>query len=80
MSGNGAATTGARLTAGSPQGGGVTSSVGIALDPAGACRGRDTLFGEAGRVLVRARHRGWNGYALADGRAVAAASLSARSA
>ncbi|SEO83286.1 diguanylate cyclase (GGDEF) domain-containing protein [Methylobacterium sp. ap11] len=59
----------------------VTISVGVALEPAGLPRAgdaRDALFEEADRALYRAKHRGRNGYALADGCAGVAVSLGAR--
>ncbi|AWN47288.1 GGDEF domain-containing protein [Methylobacterium terrae] len=45
----------------------VTVSVGIALKTAGAARDRDALFAEADQALYRAKRRGRNGHARAEG-------------
>ncbi len=59
---------------GRPDGTGiVTISIGVALKDEGAALSRTALFAQADRALYRAKNRGRNGYALADGDGVVAA-------
>lgn len=51
----------------------VTISVGVALKDAGAPGSRQALFAEADQALYRAKRRGRNGYALAEGNGAVAA-------
>ncbi|NGM36554.1 GGDEF domain-containing protein [Methylobacterium sp. DB0501] len=51
----------------------VTISVGVALKEAGVARTRDGLFAQADQALYRAKRRGRNGYALAEGDGAVAA-------